>query len=95
MAQKEERIYIRELATIIDRQMDTLRRWDRLYLPKRLQAKREKTGRKWRYWTPAQVVGIQEWMEKTDRRPGKGLPHWKPTEEEITELLVKLRKPRK
>lgn len=92
---EEKKVYIREAAEILNRQMDTLRRWDRLYLPKKLRAKREKTGRKWRYWTPAQIKEIALWMERTDRRPGKGLPHWKPSEEEIEGLLEKLRKPRK
>lgn len=40
-------------------------------MPKRLHPKRGKRG--WRYWTPAQVAGIEEWMEKNDLRPGKSL----------------------
>lgn len=91
----EERIYIREAAEILNRRMDTLRKWDRLYLPVKLRSHREDNGRRWRYWTPAQLKGIIKWMEDTDRRPGKGLPHWKPSEEEVDELIEKLRKPRK
>ena len=91
----EERIFIREAAELLNRRMDTIRKWDRDgILPKKLQSKREESGRRWRYWTPAQISGIADWMEKTDRRPGKGLPHWKPTPEQVEELLVKLRKPR-
>lgn len=91
---EDERIYIREAEKILNRKMDTLRRWDRLYLPKALKAHREESGRKWRYWTPKQIAGILKWMEKTDRRPGKGLPHWEPTQEEIDNVIQKLRRPR-
>lgn len=91
----EDRIYIREAAELINRRMDTLRRWDRLYLPKNLKSHREESGRKWRYWTSKQLKGILDWMEKTDRRPGKGLPHWNPTQEEIDEVIESLRRPRK
>lgn len=92
---EEERIYIREAAELLNRRMDTLRRWDRLYLPKNLKSHREESGRKWRYWSAKQLKGILEWMEKTDRRPGKGLPHWNPSQEEIDEVIEKLRRPRK
>lgn len=90
----EERIYIREAAQILNRRMDTLRKWDRNELPKKLRAHREEDGRKWRYWTPAQIRGIFDWIKDTDRRPGKGLPHWNPSDEEIEDLIVKLRKPK-
>lgn len=93
---QEDRIYIREAAQILNRRMDTLRKWDRQgILPKKLQPKREKTGRRWRYWTATQVKGIADWMERTDRRPGKGLPHWTPSQEDIDDMIEKLRTPRR
>ena len=91
----EERVYIREASEILNRRMDTLRKWDRKVLPKELRSQREESGRKWRYWTPAQIRGIFDWIEETDRRPGKGLPHWNPSDEDIDNLIEKLRKPRK
>jgi hypothetical protein len=74
--------------------MDTLRKWDRHFLPKKLKSHREESGRKWRYWTPEQIAGIFKWIEETDRRPGKGLPHWNPSPEEVEDLIEKLRRPR-
>lgn len=91
----DERIYIRDAAEILNRRMDTLRKWDRKHLPEELRSHREESGRKWRYWTPKQIKGIFDWIEETDRRPGKGLPHWNPSEEEIEKLYEKLRKPRR
>lgn len=91
---EEERIYIREAAEILNRRMDTLRKLDRNELPDELKAHREESGRRWRYWTATQIAGIFKWIEETDRRPGKGLPHWNPTQEEVDELIEKLRKPK-
>lgn len=95
LAASGDRIFIRDAAEIFNRKMDTLRKWDRNELPKHLKSHREESGRRWRYWTPDQIRGIFDWIEKTDRRPGKGLPHWNPTQEDIDKLIQKLRKPRK
>ena len=43
------RVYIDELAKIVDREMGTIRKWERTVLPKRLHSKRGYRG--WRYWT--------------------------------------------
>ena len=92
--QEAERIYIREAAEILDRRMGTLRKWEQLgVLPKHLRPHRGDRG--WRYWTPSQIDGLQKWIKRTDRRPGKGLPHYNPTEEELEKVMKKLRKPRK
>jgi hypothetical protein len=93
MSEVEERVYIRQAADLLNRRMDTLRRWDRLYLPRNLRSKREKNGRKWRYWTPEQIKGIFDWIERTDRRPGKGLPHWNPSQQEIDSMIENMRRP--
>src|SRR4051812_37306601 len=66
------RVYIDELRPIIDREMGTIRKWERTILPKRLHSKRGYRG--WRFWTDNQVWGkngIIEWMAKNDMRPGK------------------------
>lgn len=91
----EERVYIRQAAILLNRRMDTLRKWE-LHgeLPKHLRPHREPTGRKWRYWTREQIKGIREWLEETDRRPGKGLPHYDPTPEQIEQQLENMRGPR-
>ena len=68
---EEGRVYIDELAKIVDRELGTIRKWERQLLPKRLYSKRGYRG--WRYWTDAQIFGkdgILEWMEKNDMRPG-------------------------
>jgi hypothetical protein len=65
------RVYIDELAKIVDREMGTIRKWERTVLPKRLHSKRGYRG--WRYWTDKQVwgeKGIINWMAENDMRPG-------------------------
>lgn len=86
-------IYIREAAGLLNRQMTTLRKWDQTnVLPVHLRPKRG--SRDWRYWTEEQIEGIKEWIRKTDRRSGKGLSHYHPTEKQLDNVLTKLRKPR-
>jgi transposase len=92
----EERVYIKEAAQLLNRRMDTLRRWDgKNELPKHLRPYREPTGRRWRYWTKDQIEGIKQWMKDTDRRPGKGLPYYDPDEAQVEKQLEAMRKPRK
>lgn len=89
-----ERIYIREAAEALNRRMSTLRKWEQLgVLPRHLKSQRGIRG--WRYWTPEQIEGIKEWIRKTDRRPGKGLPHYNPTEKDLDRAIQQMRKPRK
>jgi phage terminase Nu1 subunit (DNA packaging protein) len=71
---EEERVYIAEAAELLDRRIGTLRKWEANgILPLHLRPERGK--RRWRYWTPTQIDGIKEWIRKTDRRPGRGIPH--------------------
>lgn len=71
---EDQRVYIRDAADTLDRRIGTLRKWESSgVLPKNLLPARGKRG--WRYWTPEQIEGIKKWIEKTDRRPGRGLPH--------------------
>lgn len=89
-----ERIYIREAAEQLGRKMATLRKWEQLgVLPTHLLPHRG--HRKWRYWTPEQVEGIRQWLRETDRRPGKGLPHYNPTEDQLDKAIQAMRRPRK
>jgi DNA-binding transcriptional MerR regulator len=89
-----ERIYIREAAEMLNRQMGTLRKWEQLgVLPKHLRPFRGQRG--WRYWTPEQIDGIRKWLRETQRMPGKGLPHYNPTEKELDKAIAAMRKPRK
>lgn len=66
------RIYIDELAQIVNRKPDTIRKWERLgMLPTHLAPKRGM--RDWRYWTDKQVYGqrgILKWMKTHNIRPG-------------------------
>jgi len=73
MEKSEYRIYINELAKILNRRSGTLRKWESdNRLPKHLSSKRDDKG--WRYWTYQQVHGkngIISWMKKNDIRPGR------------------------
>ena len=92
--ERVERIYIREAAAALNRQMATLRKWEQLdVLPEHLRPARGDRG--WRYWTPDQIEGIKQWIRDTDRRPGKGLPHYDPTEAELDRAIAAMRKPRR
>src|SRR4051794_19077260 len=69
---ESKQVFIRDLARIVDREVGTIRGWERdERLPKKLMPKRNDRG--WRYWSPAQVEGIKAWMEKNDMRPGNAL----------------------
>ena len=93
---EEDRIYIKDAAEILHRKMDTLRKWERSgVLPKRLRPHREETGRRWRYWTREQIEGIKDWLERTDRRPGKGLPTYDPSDQQVEQAIDAMRRPRK
>lgn len=88
-----ERVYIREAADLLNRRMATMRKWEQLgILPKHLLPHRGQRG--WRYWTPDQIEGIREWLRETDRRPGKGLPHYNPTEAQLDDAIAAMRRPR-
>jgi MerR HTH family regulatory protein len=70
---EEERIYISQLSEIVNREANTIRKWERLgLLPKRLLPRRGYRG--WRYWTHEQVHGVNgilAWMDENDMRPGR------------------------
>jgi transposase len=86
------RIYIREAAQMLNRRIGTIRKWEQdKVLPEHLRSERGRSN--WRYWTPEQIEGIREWMRKTDRRSGKGLVHWNPTEKELEKAIEKMRRP--
>lgn len=88
---EEGRVYIDELAVLVDRGMGTIRKWERSILPKRLHSKRGYRG--WRYWTERQVWGkrgIIAWMIDNSIRPGNLVT---PPEKEA-EHVASLRKPK-
>jgi len=87
---ENDRWYISEVAKIVNRRPATVRQWDRdKVLPRRLRAKRDGRGR---WWTGAQVDGIIDWMRETDRRPGKTLQYYRPTEEEVDNHIERMRR---
>lgn len=87
------RIYIREAAEILGRRMATLRKWEQLgVLPEHLRPHRGERG--WRYWTEDQIEGIRQWIRDTNRFPGKGLPHYNPTEKQLEAAIKAMRIPR-
>jgi hypothetical protein len=74
------RVYVAELAAILDRTQHTIRCWQRdKMLPRGAYPRRDERG--WRYWTPEQVDIIVAWLET--RRP------------QSEEKLLKLRAQRK
>jgi hypothetical protein len=89
-----ERVYIRDAAEALNRRIATLRKWEQLgVLPHHLIPHRGERG--WRYWTPEQIEGMKQWIKETDRRPGKGLPHYDPTEEDLNRAIAMMRRPRR
>lgn len=88
----KDHIYIREAAALLHRRMGTLRKWDQQgILPDHLRSHRG--IRNWRYWTKEQIVQIKDWIRETDRRSGKALKHWNPTEKELDEAIEAMRRP--
>jgi hypothetical protein len=88
---EDGRVYIDELSRVVDREMGTIRKWERTVLPSHLLSKRGHRG--WRYWTDKQVWGargIVVWMEKNDMRPGNLVT---PPDKE-TQHVHNLRKPK-
>ena len=85
----EERVYLRDLAVLIDRRMNTIRSWD---LPDELQPQRDDRG--WRYWLPAQVEGIRCWMASEGKAPGHGLRNSRQSLEVTQRMLATMRQPR-
>jgi hypothetical protein len=80
------RIGIKEAAAYLDREPGTLRKWERdKVLPDELLPARDDQNR--RYWTQGQLDTIKQWLVDTDRRPGKGLKHYKPSPEKLAEHL--------
>lgn len=85
---------IREAAEKLNRRPATLRAWERDgKLPPELRPIRNDRG--WRCYTDAQVLGLARWIEENDMRPGKGLPWYNPTPEQIRAHLAGQRRPRK
>lgn len=81
---------ISELAEFLDRRPNTIRGWCRdKVLPEALQPHRDDNG--WRYWTQDQAEAIKQWIVDEDRRPGKGLSHYKPSPEKIAEHIARTR----
>ena len=90
----EGRIHIRELSVMLNRSPHTIRDWERSgRLPRHLRPLRSERG--WRYWTPDQAHQLAQWMVDEDMRPGKGLPHYHPTQEQLEQHLQGQRRPRK
>jgi len=85
-----ESVGIRELSEIVNRLPATIRGWERDgVLPKHLRSSRDSQNR--RCWTRAQVRGIKEWMAKSRRFPGSGLPGYHPTQEQIDAVISRMR----
>ena len=77
---------IKQAAVFLDREPGTLRKWERdNVLPGNLLPQRDDQNR--RYWSQEQLELIKQWLVDTDRRPGKGLKHYKPSPEKLAEHL--------
>lgn len=90
-----DRIYIGELAKVVDRRVNTVRGWCRAgWLPETLMPKREELANGtlgWRYWTSVQVAEIVAWMKKRNLYPGSGLVNFEPDAARIEEMIHRLR----
>lgn len=86
---EDQRIFIRDAAKMLGRLPATLRSWEYNHmLPKELMPHRTEAG--WRYWTPEQIKAIKKWLVDADIRPGKGLPHYKPTRAQIAQHISRV-----
>src|SRR5438105_6631487 len=93
---QDGKVYLRELAALVDRPMNTLRIAERTgLLPENLLPKRDDRG--FRYWTESQAVRLQAWYIETGikagvpferAQPGKrrGAPY-KRSEEEARQIV--------
>lgn len=90
---KNKKYKITELAVIIDREPNTIRKWEKSgKLPEHLISTRI-GNRQWRYWTHEQIYGddgIIAWMTENDIRPGNLITHPNNTKRH----LQNMRKPR-
>jgi MerR-like DNA binding protein len=90
----DREVYMSELSELVNRRPATIRHWHRTgALPAHLMPQKNERG--WRYWTPKQALAIKAWLKKTDRRPGRGLPHYQPDEQQVARHLEGQRAPRK
>lgn len=81
---------ITDAAKFLDREPGTLRKWERDgILPDEYLPKRDDQNR--RYWSKEQLEAIKQWLVDTDRRPGKGLKHYKPSPEKLKQHLANQR----
>lgn len=89
----DERLSISEVAKRLNRRPNTVRGWDREgLLPEELKSHRDDNG--WRFWLESQMPGLAQWIIDADRRPGKGLPNYKPTKEEAEAHVRTVRRKR-
>lgn len=87
----ERRVYIREAAERLDRQIDTLRKWDTdNVLPAHLNPHRGE--RKWRYWTESQMDELEVWA--AGRVPGSALIGYDPDPDRVALHRSRMRKPK-
>jgi DNA-binding transcriptional MerR regulator len=87
----KEKLYIKEVAERLNRREATIRGWERKrILPINLVPLRDEKG--WRYWTPKMVQDTIDWMKIEDLRPGKGLPHYNPTPQQLMNHILNQRK---
>lgn len=93
MTETDIRVPIQDAAELVNRKMGTLRKWEREgVLPPDLLPQRDERNRRW--WTPLQVEQIREWIKSTDRRPGKGLPYYDPSFDQVEAQVQRMRGPR-
>lgn len=84
----EHCVSIGELARRTNRRPATIRMWEHEgILPEALLGVRD--GRRWRWWTEAQADAIVEIAR--GRYPGAALPNYRPSPEEVDEVLERMR----
>lgn len=93
-SEEDRKVYIGELAELVDRRVNTIRGWERSgRLPEHLHSTRNPpgVGMGWRYWTSEQVVAISQWMIDEKIYPGAGLKNFYPDAVYVEESLKRLR----
>jgi hypothetical protein len=87
----DRRVYIGEVADIVNRRVDTLRKLDtRREFPAHLRPRKGERG--WRYWNESQLDDLIAWFGT--RYPGSALAGYDPTPERLEQHIERMRHPR-
>lgn len=90
MSSTEVRYKIRDAALLLDRSPHTMRSWEKKpQFPQELHPLRDERNE--RYYTPALIEKIREFLRTSDFRPGNGIKNYTPSDDDRDRHLKSLR----